>query len=166
MGGRFALTTLKLFPQSVNCIYLIAADGLVASSIYKIATSTAFMRKIFKAALNSYPSLIKVSNTLTRMGLLNKGLLKFAQQHLKDKFERERIYNSWTSFRKLKLSPSQLASISAKNQIPVHIVLSTYDRAIPISRIKPHLIKNKYLHYKTVKITHNKLFYYNFLNPT
>lgn len=164
MGGRFALTTLKIFPHKVDKIFLVAADGLVASRLFKIATGTIPMRLIFKGMLNSYSSFVRLSNTLSNLGILNKGLLKFAKHHMKDKSERDRIFNSWTSFKKLKLHPVQLAKISVKYQILVHITLGHYDRVIPVSRIKPHLVINEFLYYETVEITHNKLFYYNFLD--
>ncbi len=163
MGGRFALTTLNLYPQSVKAIYLVAADGIVASKLFKVATGTVLMRAIFKWMLNSYPVFLKIATTLTKLGILSKGLQKFAQLYMQDKKERDRIYNSWTTFRQLQLSPQELASISEKHKIPVHIALGKFDRMIPVSRIKPHLINNPYLHYKTVEISHHKLFYYNFL---
>ncbi len=163
MGGRFALTTLKLYPQMVSAIYLVAADGIIASRLYKVATGTGFMRAIFKWMLNSYPTFLTISNTLTKLGILNRGLQKFAQLYMRDKKERDRIYDSWTTFRQLQLNPKDLASISVKYQIPVHIALGKYDRVIPVNRIKPHLVQNQFLDYKTVDITHHKLFYYNFL---
>ncbi len=162
LGGRFALTTFRLYPQRVKAIYLSAADGIVASRLYKIATGTAVMRSVFKGMLNSYPAFIKISNALTRLGILNKGLQKFALLHMKEASERVRIYNSWTAFRLMKLSPKRIAQISVKHQIPVHIALGKFDRVIPVDRIKPHLIQNQFLDYKTVDITHGKLFYYNF----
>ncbi len=163
MGGRFALTTLMLYPHLVNSIYLVAADGIVPSKLFKVATGTTLMRAIFKWMLNSYPAFLNISNALTNLGVLNKGLLKFAQLHMRDKKERDRIYKSWTTFRQLEMSPIEIASISEKYKIPVHIALGKFDRMIPVSRIKPYLINNPYLHYKTVEISHHKLFYYNFL---
>ncbi len=165
MGGRFALTTFKLYPKMVNTIYLVAADGIVSSTLFKVATGTTLMRGIFKWVLNSYPVFLYIANTLTRLGILNKGLLKFARLHMHKKVERDRIFKSWTTFRHLKLNPKEIANLSESYKIPVHIALGKYDRVIPVDRIKPHLIQSQFLDYKTVDITHQKLFYYNFLNP-
>jgi len=164
MGGRFALTTFSLYPHLTDNIFLVAADGIITSKLFKTATSTALMRRIFKGMINSYPTFIQLSTMLTKLGIINKGLQKFATLHMKNSVERHRIFNSWTSFRELKLSPTAIARISEKHTIPVYIRLGTYDRVIPVSRIKPKLIKNKWLDYKTLEITHHKLFYYDFLN--
>jgi len=164
MGGRFALATFSLYPNKIDSIYLVAADGIISSKLFKVATGTTLMRLIFKSMINSYPLFMSVSNVLTKIGVLNKGLQKFATLHMKNSSERLRIYNSWTSFRKLKLAPPDIAKISEKYSINVHIRLGTYDRVIPVSRIEPNLIKNEWLDYKPLEITHHKLFYYDFLN--
>ncbi len=164
MGGRFALASFSLFPNKIDNIYLVAADGIITSKLFKVATSTALMRLVFKGMINSYPLFIRLSNVLTKMGVLNKGLQKFATLHMKNSSERLRIFNSWTSFRRLKLTPPDIAEISNKHSIKVFIRLGTYDRVIPVSRIEPKLIKNEWLDYKPLEITHHKLFYYDFLN--
>lgn len=164
MGGRFALATLNLFPENINQIYLLAPDGLVEGNWYKIATRTQWQRKTFKKALASYPKLLSMAMLLSNMGALNKGLLKFAQIHLKDRENRDRVYNTWTCFRNLKLSPGQFHYLLNRYGIKATLVLGQYDSVIPIKRIIPKLIESQYLTILQIPITHNKLFYYNFLD--
>ena len=164
MGGRFALTTFSLFPERINSLYLIAPDGLVEGNWFKFATRNILQRTVFKLVLNSFPTFLVIAKSLSKIGVLNKGLLKFAQVNLQNKQERQRVYNTWTSFRSLKLSPQKLHAIATKYKIDTTIVLGNFDRVIPIKRIEPRLIKSKYLTFKKVAVTHHKLFYYNFLD--
>lgn len=164
MGGRFALTTLLFYPKQIDHLYLIATDGLVEGSWYRFATRSKIQRLLFKSVLNSYPIFLALAKSLSNIGLLNKGLLKFAQVHLQSKSERDRVYNTWTCFRLLKVSPKILNSTITKYRINTTIVLGNFDRVIPIKRIEPKLLKSPYLSLKKVSITHHKLFYYNFLD--
>ena len=164
MGGRFALTTLLLFPEKIDNLYLIAPDGLVEGNWFRFATNSKLQRILFKSVLNSFPTFLAIAKSFSKMGILNKGLLKFAQVHLQDKKERERVYNTWTSFRKLKLSTQKLHAIIFEHKIKTTVVLGNFDRVIPIKRIEPKLIKSDFLILKKLPITHQKLFYYNFLD--
>lgn len=164
MGGRFALAALQLFPEKINQLYLLAPDGLVEGNWYKFATRTHMQQRLFRRAFNSYPALLSAATRLSKMGMLNKGLLKFAQIHLKNRTERDRVYNTWTSFRNIKISPEQLHYIINRYSIKATIVMGQYDRVIPIKRIVPKLIESQFLTIRQVPITHNKLFYYNFLD--
>lgn len=163
MGGRFALTTFKHFSHKIEHLYLVAPDGLVSGNWYKFATGSHVQRLLFKSVLNSYSTFLAFAKSLSKIGMLNKGLLKFSSMHLQNKEERNRVYNTWTSFRLLNLSPIELDSISKKHKISIDLILGNYDRVIPIKRIEPQLLKSSYLNVKKVSITHNKLFYYNFL---
>lgn len=164
MGGRFALTTLSLYGEQINNLYLVAPDGLVTGNWYRFATRNQIQRLLFKIVLNSYPSFLMIAKSLSKLGILNKGLLKFSQVHLQNKQERARVYNTWTSFRLLTLAPKKLDSICIKHSINALIILGNYDRVIPVKRIEPKLIESPWLTVKKVDITHHKLFYYNFLN--
>lgn len=164
MGGRFALTTLSLYPKQVDNLYLIAPDGLVEGNWFRFATSSKLQRLLFKSVINFYSIFLVFAKSLSNMGILNKWLLKFSQVHLQDKVERKRVYNTWTSFRSLTLSPKELHYISTEYKIGTLIILGNFDRVIPIKRIEPKLVKSPYLTLKKVDVTHHKLFYYNFLD--
>ncbi|MCB0497740.1 MAG: alpha/beta fold hydrolase [Cyclobacteriaceae bacterium] len=164
MGGRFALTTLKLFPEKIDTIYLLAPDGLVEGNWFRFATGSYIQRTIFKGAFSSYPTFISVATRFSKVGILNKGLLKFAEIHLKNEEERNRVYDSWTNFRKLKLSPYEFHYLISKYKVKSSVVLGMYDKVIPAKRIVSKLIESPMLKIYHVPITHNKLFYYNFLD--
>ncbi len=163
MGGRFALTTLQHFAAQMDYLYLIAPDGLVEGNWYRFATGSKTQRLLFKTVLRSYPSFLAIAKSLSNMGVLNKGLLKFAQVHLQSKEERNRVFNSWICFRKLVLSPKKLHKISLQHKVTVRIILGNYDRVIPVKRIVPKLIISPFITLQKVDITHHKLFYFDFL---
>jgi pimeloyl-ACP methyl ester carboxylesterase len=164
MGGRFALITLSLYGSQTDKLYLIAPDGLVEGNWYRFATRSRSQRKLFRLVLNSYPTFLAISKFLSKIGLINKGLLKFAQVHLQNKDERTRVYNTWTCFRLLNLSPNKLHTILKTYKIPTEIILGNYDRIIPLKRIESKVNDNSCFTIKKVPITHHKLFYYNFLD--
>ncbi len=163
MGGRFALATTYLYAERINALYLVAPDGLVEGPWYKLATQTKIMRLIFKAVLHSYPVFVSLTKILAKIGILNKGLLKFASLYMQIPKERHRIFNTWTGFRNLTLAPQHLAKLIAEYNIHCTIILGKYDRVIPVKRLVTNKTKVAGAHYNVKPITHHKLFYFNFL---
>jgi len=162
MGGRFALVTLESFASLIEKIYLLAPDGLVKNKWYQFATSFTILRSIFHFFMNSPKLLFMLTSSAGKIGVLNKGLLKFVQVHLKYKTERIKIYNTWTSFRKLHVAPNNFIAILELHNIEAKLVLGEFDRVINAKKFKKALKKSENLEFQIVPLTHNKLFYYNF----
>lgn len=165
MGGRFALATLSLCANQIDELFLIAPDGLVEGFWFKFATKNKTQRGLFKAVLKSYPTFLIIANSLSKLGFLNKGLLKFAKAHLHSKTERNRVYNTWTSFKELRLSPTKLNQALEDYKINCFLILGNCDRVIPIKRIEPRMTESHWLKIQKIPVSHHKLFYYNFLDP-
>ncbi len=130
MGGRIALTIYEAVPQKIECIILLAPDGLVVNPWYWFATQTAAGKKIFHYTMHNPAWFLGLLNFSKRLQLVNQSVWKFIQSQVGDAHMRKKIFSVWTAFRKF--SPD-LKNIKLKillHHTPVYMVFGQYDRII------------------------------------
>ncbi|MFM8740043.1 MAG: alpha/beta fold hydrolase, partial [Cytophagales bacterium] len=95
MGGKFALATLELFPTKVKKITLLAPDGIKTSFWYSLATYPIATRHLFKGMI-LHPNRMRILTRFLRaLRLVDKGLLRFAENQMNTEEKRRRVYYSW-----------------------------------------------------------------------
>lgn len=101
MGSRFVVTLLHAYASRITQIVFIAPDGFGNNFWFRVATSTAVTRFIFKSTMQN-PAWIKV---LVRMfgavKIFNSITIRFIERNLESPEHRKNIYRSWVYFRKL-----------------------------------------------------------------
>jgi len=131
LGSRFALTILGLYPKQVAAIYLIAPDAIQLSKWYRFSTSTWLGNKLF-ALVTQYPIFYQLLlSCAEKLKLANPSAIRFARNQMKTLAEREKIYHTWMSFRKLYQPFDQLSEQINQHQIQFKLFLGKYDRMIP-----------------------------------
>lgn len=130
LGGKFALATLEAMPSRVEALMLIAPDGIATNAWYSLATYPLALRKIFKSMVlhpNRFHALV---NGLRRFGLVDKGLLRFAEYQMDTETKRRRVYLTWIVFRRLAFSMRALAQTINFYHIPLLVVTGRHDKVI------------------------------------
>jgi pimeloyl-ACP methyl ester carboxylesterase len=169
LGGKFALTTLEAFPEKIKGIILLAPDGIKTSFWYSLATYPLFFRKIFKSMIyhpNRFQSIVKILHT---WGLVDKGLLKFAEFQMNSKEKRTRVYYSWVVFRRLQVDLNKVAELINKHRIPLTVIVGQYDKVIQPKNMQRFLKKVDRYVFETPEVGHTGLIaesgsYFNNLN--
>jgi len=143
LGCRFVLALLEKFSDNVDKIFLLAPDGIRTSFWFTLSTYPLLLRKFFKSTVH-HPARFKVIvNTLYKIRLMDKGLLKFVEHQMSTTEKRRRVYYSWVVFRHLKFNAKSLITLINVNKVPVTIVVGVHDRVITASSIKQF---TKHLH--------------------
>lgn len=136
IGSRFIFSVMQTFQKQIERIVLIAPDGFGNNFWFRLSTSNVLCRGIFKLVL-TYPALILWPGKLLELlGMINAYTYRFIQKSLKLKSERERIYNTWIYFRKLKISSSDFERIIQQCLIPLLFVTGEADELVAGAEIK------------------------------
>jgi len=141
IGARLAWLYTQQRPQNVEKIIALAPDGINISPWYKIATETYPGRLLLNYLLqskNRMGRLIKIGRLLR---LAPSSTTRFAESQLTTEWQRNNIYKTWITFRKLKGNISRLSEALNKYDIPVKIYLGSMDRFVTLKKFKKFLSK-------------------------
>lgn len=130
MGGKLVLSLLEQFPHRVEQLILIAPDGIKTSFWYSLATNPGWAKQYFRKVVISPYAFKKLALTFRRLRLVDKGIVRFAEQQMDTRQKRLRVYYSWMVFRELKFSMSHIASLINTHQIPTTMFLGVHDRIV------------------------------------
>lgn len=157
MGGVFAFATAQRFATRLDQLWLLAPDGITTSGWYSFATGSGFGRGVFRYFLNRLSLFREVSNTLVRLGWLDRSLVRFAQSTLATPEQRERVYRSWIGFRPLRPHLDSLTKTLNKHPIRVRVFLGEFDRVLPRKAVQPLLKQLITCELVMLKVGHNRL---------
>lgn len=130
LGGKFALATLEAFPDRVVSVYLIAPDGIKTSFWYSLATYPVVFRRFFRSMILHPDRFLTLARFLHKTGLVDQGLIRFAEYQMNSIEKRSRVYYSWVVFRHLKFNVSALADLINSKKVRVVIIVGKYDKVI------------------------------------
>lgn len=130
MGGKFALACLELFPDRIEKIILIAPDGIKTQFWYSLATYPTVFRRFFKWQILNPKLFFYLSNWMQKLGLMDKGIIKFAKSQMNTSENRSRVYHSWVVFRLLSFKMKHLAGLINQHQIRFEMYLGSHDKII------------------------------------
>lgn len=101
LGARFVLASLDAFRDRIENVFLIAPDGVADQPVYRLATSTALLRKVFYRVMKNPHHLRKCAGFLRQAGLLHAGVVKILTHMTSSDELAMTVYRSWVNFRKL-----------------------------------------------------------------
>lgn len=157
LGGKFALATLEAFPEKTKGIFLVAPDGIQTSFWYSLATYPPLFRKLFKSMILHPDRFFSIARILNGSGLLDKGVLRFAEHQMNSEEKRARVYFSWVVFRHLSFEMKKIAELIHTHEVSLTILVGKYDKVIQPKRMTRLL---KHLKHYTLEVTeagHNHL---------
>lgn len=137
LGGRFALATVKSFASRIDQLILIAPDGITRNGWYRLATGSVPGRSLFRWAMNHLTMLSLLGHWLTKLGMLNRTLMRFVDISLGTEAQRQLVYKSWTTFRFIRAHMPTVARILRKEAVQVFFFVGAYDRIVPATHIIP-----------------------------
>ncbi|UFH55320.1 alpha/beta hydrolase [Spirosoma sp. KNUC1025] len=157
LGGRFALSMVEGFSDQLDQLILIAPDGIIVNGWYRLATGSGPGRFLFRYGLKHLSILYGLGHLLTRLGLLNRTVMRFAEISLHTAKQRERVYQSWTQFRCIKPNLDSISHSLNTKAISVHFFVGAFDRLVPGTYISPLTQKIRRFKLTVLKTGHNRL---------
>ncbi|WP_420147237.1 alpha/beta hydrolase [Spirosoma sp.] len=157
LGGRFALATVEGFADKLDQLILIAPDGITPSNWYQLATGSALGRSVFRYGLRHLALLNGLGHALTRIGLLNRTIMRFVEISLSTVEQRNRVYLSWTQFRPIWPNLNVVSKNLTTNPINVYFFTGAFDRLVPGTYLLPLTKKLNNYQLTILKTGHNRL---------
>jgi len=156
LGAKIALSTVEIFPDKIEELYLLAPDGLKENFWYKVATAR-FARKMFRYTILKPHVFYRITKTLNIFNLVDKSTLRFSHIQMNSRDKRRRVYYSWTVFKGI--APNLYLVIEAINQNKIHVELygGRHDRIISPNRIQNFARKLHQYQLEILNTGHNNL---------
>ncbi|MCC6290219.1 MAG: alpha/beta hydrolase [Chitinophagaceae bacterium] len=130
MGGRIALQLYQCMPKRIEKLILIAPDGIIINPWYGLATQTKAGNALFYRVMKKPGVFFAATTALKKLSLINTGVYKYVHQHLKTNDMRSRLYNIWTTMRKMKPDIQTIKKLIITCKTPVLLVYGRYDKVI------------------------------------
>ncbi len=157
LGGKFALTAVENFSDRIDDVILIAPDGIKTNFWYSLATYPLLLRKFFKSMILHPERFMKIAESLNRSGLVDKGLIRFAEYQMNSEEKRNRVYYSWVVFRHLTPDLQKVADAINTHSIRFTLIAGRYDKVIEPKNMDRFLRRLKKFRFEIVESGHTGL---------
>lgn len=157
MGGKLVLCTLEKFPHRIEEVILIAPDGVKTSFWYSLATYPGIFRKLFRLMVVNPVFYKQFFSVLRRIGIVDRGLIRFASTQMASRDQRRRVYYSWMIFRKLRFDLRLLGFVMNQNNIRLKMFLGKFDRIILLKNMNRLIKKVKSVEVHLLNAGHSNL---------
>jgi pimeloyl-ACP methyl ester carboxylesterase len=157
LGGKFVLATLEAYANRVDKIFLIAPDGIKTSFWYSLATYPFFLRKFFKSMIFHPERFLRIAEFLNKKGVVDNGLIRFAEWQMGSEEKRFRVYYSWVVFRHLAFSQRKIARLINEQNIDFTLIVGKYDKVIEPKNMESFLKKLSRYRYEVLNNGHTGL---------
>ena len=157
LGGKFALATLEAFPSQTKEVFLLAADGIKTSFWYSMATYPLALRSLFKSMILKPERFQMITSVCYKLGLIDKGIIRFAESQMDTEEKRKRVYYSWVVFRHLKFNMRDIANLINIHSIQTTVIIGKFDKIITANNMNRLLSKLKTHQFEALETGHNGL---------
>jgi pimeloyl-ACP methyl ester carboxylesterase len=130
LGGKFALATIEGLAPQIKKVFLLAPDGIKTSFWYSMATYPKVLRNFFRSMIFRHDRFLWVANRLNESGLVDKGLIRFADYQMNTEAKRKRVYYSWVVFRHLTFNLEKIGNLINDHNIQLTMIVGKYDKVI------------------------------------
>lgn len=157
MGGKFALATLEAFPDRVEEIILLAPDGIKTSFWYSLATYPIALRKFFKGMIGNHERFLRIARISKKLGLIDKGVLRFVETQMNSEEKRKRVYYSWVVFRHLKFDLDTIGRLIDQHNIKLKLYVGRHDKIITPESMKHLTSRIRNATFEILEAGHNDM---------
>lgn len=157
IGGNYALGFASAFPEKINSLWLIAADGLKVKPMFNFVTKTTLGRALFQNFV-LYPSWVFYSlKWAKRLRIASSKVVKFYYSTMDSKIKRQALLDRWSSTARISVKPSKAIEAINKHRIQVRLIFGLRDSVIPIKNAERFANKVDYAILKKVDSGHQLL---------
>ncbi|MCB9262386.1 MAG: alpha/beta hydrolase [Flavobacteriales bacterium] len=130
IGGNYALGFAVAFPQKINAVWLIAADGLKPKPAFNFITKTNIGRWLFKSFVLFPGWMLATVKFAGKIGMIKTKAMKFYLSTIDTKAKREKLFLRWSST--ARIAPGSKKSLDSllRNKIRTIMIYGKNDSVI------------------------------------
>lgn len=130
IGGRVALAIMKVVPQRVERMVLMATDGLIVNGYYFMLMRTQVGSMLFRGFLGQKDAL-KTVLSMKKAGIIKDSYFRLATQVLQYENRKRQLLHAWPCLSRLIHTPAELRRVINAHRIPVTLVMGARDTVLP-----------------------------------
>jgi hypothetical protein len=131
------ISLYQAFPGLINNLWLVAPDGIQPSFWHKLATRPIIFQDLFRYLMEHPEHIFRLTSFLGSLRLMNSSLVRFTHNELQDSLHRKMVYQTWTTFRDLKIDVAKVFTYLDTYETRIRIYLGSKDKIIPPKKFKP-----------------------------
>jgi len=93
IGAKMSIALLELFPERIEQMLLIAPDGFKTNIWYNLGTGSKATRSLFKYFVDNPDYFFRFSNSMSSLGLVHPGVIRFAKSQMNSLEKREKVFS-------------------------------------------------------------------------
>ncbi len=130
LGGKLAMSAIKILPGRVDELFLVAPDGIWTNRYYNLAVYPGWGRLLFKTIIRRPELFFLFIRIMRKSGNLSKFLYEFTFNHMDTRIKRQRLYDVWMSARDFQPDIDKVKQIIRDQKIKTHLFFGKYDQVI------------------------------------
>ena len=136
LGGRICLELIRQYPERINHVFLLAADGLRMSRWYLFLTSTMLGNRWFRKSVEDPALFLSAATVFKKAGIVGEKQYKFAWSYFNTDEKRKKVYDVWMVFRRLRPDRKSIVKAILKNRLRIDLIFGKKDSVIPVRNAK------------------------------
>jgi len=133
MGSRMNLYLPIFFPHQLQKIILLAPDGISYNFWNRAAIKNPWGRALFRYFVHHESAYMNTLHFLYKIGIVNKSMYAFSKWNMRDKNQREFVYNAWMNLRFFRPQLKKVNEALEKNNIELLTYFGKNDPVIPLA---------------------------------
>ncbi|MCB0476767.1 MAG: alpha/beta hydrolase [Crocinitomicaceae bacterium] len=130
LGGKFALNLVNYYPEKIDQVILIAAEGIKAHNFYNLTCRIWLLRRLYKTSIEHPNWFFNLAHFLRRIRVFSPSMIKFIELQMGEKEQREMAYNTWAKFRYVFPNQGRLKNNFHDFNIDLIVMIGERDRII------------------------------------
>jgi pimeloyl-ACP methyl ester carboxylesterase len=157
IGARFVNTLLQKYASQIKRIVFIAPDGFGNTVWFRIATATIISRFLFKYTMKHPSGILLIMKALSFLNFYNPQTIRFIERNLEFADHRQKIYNTWTYFRTLKIAQGDFVQIINQFNISFMCLCGSQDEMVAQDALK-EICAVTSSEFITIDLPHKKMY--------
>ncbi len=131
LGGLTAMACIEFFPGRVKDVYLFAPYGLKKNRWIDLAEQIPFSESIFRKVIGDPSIIFKLFALMNKTGIASDSMYRFILHQLETKERRQKIYDTWKTFRNIRADIRKIREAVNRNNINLHLFYGSSDPIEP-----------------------------------
>jgi len=136
IGGRIGLVLAEHYPEIIESLILIAADGLAPNYFYRFVTNNFAGKQLFHHFLKQPQGYMKLVDWLARYKWIDPSRKRFVAYYVDEPDARTLLRQVWPNLRLMIPDLRTVKKNISRYKIHTHLVMGRHDKVIPLRHAK------------------------------
>lgn len=157
IGARLGFELVKIWPERISRVMLIAPDGIKLNFWYKLATGFPPATRLFRYSVHNPGIFLNLLEWAGKLKLIHPSMGRFVLSQMRNNEKREKVYFTWMVFRRIKTRLNSITQIVGQYKLEVFIFAGENDNVIPLQPLRKFARKMETCRLVMLPVSHQQL---------